>query len=557
MAAPAVAPDVRLAAVPSAQTSPVEGSHLRAVLVTLDAVTLATAWIVAGALLGPTQRTLLVTAAVVVALSGLGILLYRAFGLYRARVCSLRSVEHTRLVRACLVLALVGLAGVGLSNTFITNKEVVLGAALSLVLGMLVRACFRNWVGTRRRDGEYLRPVLLVGCGDESVEIGELLESHPELGYCPLGVVSDPALAARYGQRWCGTLNEVGPALQKTGATGAIVCTTTLDPLALNRVVQELLDAHVHVQLSSGLRGIDVQRLRPLPLAREPFFYVEPVLLSRWQLVLKRAMDLCLSGVMLLLTAPLMALAAVAIKLEDHGPIFFRQTRIGRNGEHFVFYKLRTMRVGAEEEVANLSELNMRDGPLLKIPHDPRVSRLGRMLRALSIDELPQLWNVLNGTMSLVGPRPALPSEVAKFDEELRAREAVPPGITGLWQVEGRDNPAFSAYRRYDLFYIQNWSVGLDVMILCTTVESLIARLLRSLFGRGDDIHLASPRTNATDADPAEPQPKQRVLERQAHHRRGTQPSRRRATPAARPADSSTVRVSSGSTTAPGPSASS
>jgi exopolysaccharide biosynthesis polyprenyl glycosylphosphotransferase len=545
----AAAADARPAVIPDTQTSPVDRSHLRALLFTLDAVTLATAWIVAGALLGPTQQTLLVTAAVVVALSGLGIVLYRTFGLYRTRVCSLRSVESTRLARACLLLAVVGLAGVGLSDTFITNKEVVLGAALSLVLGMLVRACFRNWVGTRRRDGEYLRPVLLVGCGDESVEIGELLESQPELGYRPLGVVSDPVVARRYGQRWCGTLDEVGPALRATGATGAIVCTTTLDPLALNRVVQELLDAHVHVQLSSGLRGIDVHRLRPLPLAREPFFYVEPVLLSRWQLVLKRAMDLSVSGVILLLTAPLVALAAVAIKLEDRGPIFFRQTRIGRNGERFVFYKLRTMRVGAEAEVGNLSALNVRDGPLLKIPRDPRVSRLGRVLRELSIDELPQLWNVLNGTMSLVGPRPALPLEVEQFDEDLRAREAVPPGITGLWQIEGRDNPAFSAYRRYDLFYIQNWSVGLDVVILWTTMECLVARVVRSLVGRGDGIQLGHPRSTGTDPARADAPENDRVPERPAHHPRGTQPRRLRTRPRGRLPEPSTVRVSSTPTT--------
>jgi lipopolysaccharide/colanic/teichoic acid biosynthesis glycosyltransferase len=218
---------------------------------------------------------------------------------------------------------------------------------------------------------------------------------------------------------------------------------------------------------------------RLLPLAHEPFFYVEPVSLARWQLVVKRLLDLVVAGVALVAAAPVIGVAALLIKLEDGGPVFFRQVRVGRGGELFALYKLRTMKVGAESELAGLRDRNVRDGPLLKIPDDPRVRRLGRLLRAASIDELPQLWNVLNGTMSLVGPRPALPDEVAQFDDELRAREAVRPGITGLWQVEARDNPSFLAYRRFDLFYIQNWSVALDLKILASTAGALVNHVLR------------------------------------------------------------------------------
>ena len=151
------------------------------------------------------------------------------------------------------------------------------------------------------------------------------------------------------------------------------------------------------------------------------------------------------------------------------------------------------MRVGSEHATALMKELNVREGPLTKLPNDPRVTRLGRILRATSIDELPQLWNVLNGTMSLVGPRPALPDEVARFDVELRARESVPPGLTGLWQVEGRDNPSFAAYRRFDLFYLQNWSVGLDIMILLSTVEAIVLRVFRGLRHLDQEIQLAPP----------------------------------------------------------------
>ena len=496
MSLQAAAPPIpSLLSIDDAGDAAVQGSpFLRGLLVGLDAVTLAVAWSISELLVGPNHRSALIAVALVVALTGVGLFLYGALGLYRARVCSLRSIEHTRLARACLLLAIVGLAAVALLHSRVTNREVVVGAALALAFSALTRAGYRNWLAGRRRDGEYLRPVVLVGCGEGSVEINSLIECHPELGYRPVGVVGDAETAERYGQRWCGDLDEVVPALAAAGATGAIVCTSALDPPTLNRAVQDLLSTGSHVQLSTGLRGVNIQRLRPLPLAHEPFFYVEPVSLARWQLVLKRVLDLAIAGVALVAAAPVIAVAALAIKLEDGGPVFFRQVRVGRDGQRFVLYKLRTMKVSAESELAELRDRNVRDGPLLKIPDDPRVRRLGRLLRAASIDELPQLWNVLNGTMSLVGPRPALPDEVAQFDDELRAREAVRPGITGLWQVEARDNPSFLAYRRFDLFYIQNWSVGLDLMILCSTVEALIARVLRMARHTTEDIQLGKGR---------------------------------------------------------------
>ena len=209
--------------------------------------------------------------------------------------------------------------------------------------------------------------------------------------------------------------------------------------------------------------------------------------------------------------------------------MLFKQSRVGRDGVPFVLYKLRTMRKGAEWEMEQLSDLNVRDGPLTKIAQDPRVTVFGRVLRATSIDELPQLWNVLNGTMSLVGPRPALPDEVAHFDAELRAREAVLPGITGLWQVEGRDNPSFAAYRRFDLFYLQNWSVTLDVMILLGTVESVIIRVFRGLWHLEQDIPLAPP--EVLDSGP-----------RQAVQRRTTTQSRTLRRPRSREQQSADVR---------------
>jgi lipopolysaccharide/colanic/teichoic acid biosynthesis glycosyltransferase len=195
--------------------------------------------------------------------------------------------------------------------------------------------------------------------------------------------------------------------------------------------------------------------------------------------------------VLLLLSAPVLAITAAIIKLQDGGPVLFRQERVGKDDERFTVFKLRTMVQNAEDLLIDLRDQNERDeGPLFKLASDPRVTRIGRLLRATSIDELPQLVNVLRGEMSMVGPRPALPSEVEHFDERLRLRHRVLPGLTGLWQVEARDDPGFAAYRRLDLFYVENWSVALDLAIIAGTAQSVVARTVRALRPGGGEVRV-------------------------------------------------------------------
>jgi lipopolysaccharide/colanic/teichoic acid biosynthesis glycosyltransferase len=238
-----------------------------------------------------------------------------------------------------------------------------------------------------------------------------------------------------------------------------------------------LADGHVH--LATGVSGIDARRLRSLPLSYEPLLYVEASSLSRLQVIVKRSFDIVVSAVLLVLSMPLFLLIAVLIRAHDHGPVTFRQRRVGLSGATFDVLKFRTMEVNAEAKLANLQTANERNGPLFKMDRDPRVTKIGRFLRETSLDELPQLVNVLRGEMSLVGPRPALPSEVANFDVDLRQRESVLPGITGLWQVEARDNPSFMAYRRLDLFYVENWSITLDLIIILRTFEQLLLKAVQ------------------------------------------------------------------------------
>jgi lipopolysaccharide/colanic/teichoic acid biosynthesis glycosyltransferase len=185
----------------------------------------------------------------------------------------------------------------------------------------------------------------------------------------------------------------------------------------------------------------------------------------------KRALDIILSSFLLISLSPLMLVVLVLVWVSDwHDPFFF-QRRVGLHGSLFSMIKIRSMVPDAEAHLAELMELNERHGPLFKIENDPRVTPIGRLIRRLNIDELPQLINVLAGQMSLVGPRPAVPSEVVQFSPDLRRREQVLPGITGLWQVHGHHDPSFELYEELDLFYVDNWSLKLDLQILFDTVK--------------------------------------------------------------------------------------
>ena len=176
----------------------------------------------------------------------------------------------------------------------------------------------------------------------------------------------------------------------------------------------------------------------------------------------------------LVLMAPVVAVAAIAIRLDSRGPILFRQTRVGQHASRFQVLKLRSMTTDAEDRLAELRELNEVDGPLFKMAADPRVTRVGKLIRKTSIDEIPQLWNVLRGDMSLVGPRPALPDESEEWDALLTQRLRVKPGITGMWQVNGRSSSSFDDYTRLDLYYVDNWSITTDLAILAKTIPAVV-----------------------------------------------------------------------------------
>jgi exopolysaccharide biosynthesis polyprenyl glycosylphosphotransferase len=463
---------------------PQAASRLRGLLVGVDAVAASFAWVIGAivpAILGATGQEL--GQLFVVMAVGVAVALFTiaSQGLYRSRVCAVRAVETARLGRAAAVSAAAGLLVASLLDFSFGFGEAVFTVVVAWFLLSACRGLYTAWLSRARSQGRFCRPVVVVGTGDEGYELFRLVDNHPELGLRVVGVVGRRHSLAKWDGNvsWLGDISDASEAIETAGANGVIVAVSDLGAEDLNRVTRELLKQRIHVQLSSGLRGIDQRRLRSLPLAHEPLFYLEPASLSRWQLRTKRAMDVVLAGITVVIASPVLAAAAIAVKLGDGGPVLFRQTRVGQDGSTFRLFKLRTMVVDAEERLVDLTFANERqDGPLFKLTQDPRRTKVGRILELTSLDELPQLFNVLRGDMSLVGPRPALPHEVAQFDEELRARHEVLPGITGLWQVEGRENPAFDVYRRLDLFYVENWSVGFDLAILMATLQSVLLRFV-------------------------------------------------------------------------------
>ncbi len=460
--------------------------HLRKLLIAGDAAALAVA--ITSVLLLAHFRAVrgfggIVVSAVVFVLAGLWMM--RSAELWLARVSAIRVVEITRITRALFqtLLAMVVFDRVVHLGLYI--RQLTIATAVAWVLVVAWRSAYRTWLTIARSHDRHCRQMVVVGIDSETRRLIDLFNTHPELGVRLAGVVGSRQSAAEFGcaSMWLGDLDAAEHIINAARVRGVVVSTTAVPGRRLNQLIRNLQRDGVHVHVATGIAGIDARRMRSTQLSHEPLLYIEAPTLGKAQRIGKRTFDIFSAGLGIVLASPILVAVALAIKLGDRGPVFFRQVRVGRDGEHFAVLKFRTMVVGADAQVAALQAGNERNGPLFKMQNDPRVTRVGRFLRETSLDELPQLFNVLRGQMSLVGPRPALPSEVANFPLELRNRESVTPGITGLWQVEARDNPSFDAYSRLDLFYVENWSITLDLLIILGTVEQLVVKLFRTVAG--------------------------------------------------------------------------
>lgn len=390
--------------------------------------------------------------------------------LYVARAIERPSEEFRRLVFAGVVgtATMVGVAFAfsyaELSRLWVAGIFVVVTIALAFER-RAARVIFRRL----RASGRINRRVAIIGSDAHAVALLQTVQRNPSLGYEVVGFIDDSSIGSRDTRNRLGDLCDTVTLLREHRCVGAMVSLSSVDADNVNRLTRILTDQGFHIALSTSLRDIDVTRMRPQNLDGQTLIYVEPTIRTGWRTSAKRVFDLVLSTVGLVVAAPIIGLAGVLIRLESRGPVFFRQERVGREGSAFQMVKLRTMFVDAEERKADLITQNEADGPLFKMEWDPRITRVGRILRKLSIDELPQFWNVLRGDMSVVGPRPALPAEVVQWDPELHDRLRVLPGITGMWQVSGRSDTSFDEYKRLDLYYVDNWSLLHDLRIVMRT----------------------------------------------------------------------------------------
>jgi exopolysaccharide biosynthesis polyprenyl glycosylphosphotransferase len=396
------------------------------------------------------------------------------------RIIGVGHDEYRRIVTASLstgaVVALVSY----LLRVDVARGYVAIAFPLGLVLLCLGRKAWRGRLARVRARGSLLTDVLLVGELDDLAYVGTKIAATPAAGYRVRGVVtdcrtvgSDVALGLDEVPV-LGGLDDIVDVARRTGVTVVVLAGHVSGGHdRLRRTGWELEELGVELVVSSPLVDVAETRVHHRPVDGLPLMHVATPDYTRPRLA-KRALDVVGAALGLLVLAPVLGAIALAIRLDDRGPVFFRQTRVGRGGVDFRICKFRTMCMDAEARVTELEQLNVGAGPLFKIKDDPRITRVGAFLRKTSLDELPQLWNVLVGSMSLVGPRPALPREVALYADFADRRLLVTPGITGLWQVSGRSDLDWADGVRLDLHYVENWSFVHDLVILGRTIPSVL-----------------------------------------------------------------------------------
>ena len=447
-----------------------------------------------------TKRSLVM--AIVAIVTTLGVMERR--GLYAGRPTLPRTDEISRVFTSVLAGASAVAVAAAFLDWHIGAWELVLGWAIVFAARMfargLVRALAAEIPGTSNPE-----TVVIVGTGHEARELADLIADHPESSLTLAGVIGNLAVAERSGlvDRWIGPTERLVDLMRQHDATGAIVTATGFRGTQFRSINKELFQSGYDVHLTTGVSRMGEGRFAVRSLCHEPLVVMERAPMMHGHYWMKRVIDIVGGTIALLLASPVMFITALLIWLQDRGPVLYTAPRAGRRGQFFPMYKFRSMVANADQLKQDIREDNERTGPLFKISNDPRITRVGQFIRETSIDELPQLINVLRGDMSLVGPRPALPEEEAAFDEELRDRFEVRPGITGLWQVEARSNSAFNAYRRLDLHYVENWNLALDLRILLATGEQVVttlALLPLRLIRRGTQTDgIASPSAATSD----------------------------------------------------------
>ncbi len=399
---------------------------------------------------------------------------------YEARFLGLGSEEFKRVCNAAIRIVAVIATFSYATHSAVGRRYVLIALPLATGLALVGRYSARRVLNQLRRTGRCVHRVVVAG---DRVGVADLVRVTREADYAGMHVVGVCLAApedspAQLGDDLpvLGDLTQIAAAVRRVQATTVAVtsCPEMTAP-ALRRLSWELEGTDVDVIVAPALTDIAGPRIHVRPVAGLPLLHIEQPQLSGGRRLLKNCFDRAMGLSALLLVLPMLLLLAAAVRLTSAGPALFRQTRIGRAGKPFTIYKFRSMYVDSEGKLQVLMAHNERsEGLLFKIRKDPRITRVGVFLRRYSLDELPQLLNVVKGDMSLVGPRPPLPVEVEQYENDVRRRLLVKPGLTGLWQVSGRSDLTWDESVRLDLHYVENWSLALDFMILWRTLFAVL-----------------------------------------------------------------------------------
>lgn len=363
----------------------------------------------------------------------------------------------------------------------VSRLYVLVAFPLGLLLLWVSRWAWRKWLVRQRRQGRFLYRTLVIGSEQSAAHLVDELQPRRYAGYEVVGVclplhTGGAAPTAIGPVPVLGGLDDVIDAVRRTEAhTVAVAGSDELSSAAVKRLSWQLEQVEVQLVVAPVLTDIVGPRMHTRPVAGLPLIHIEAPSYTSGRRVIKRSFDIAFSALALALLAPVLLAITIGVKATSPGPVLFRQQRIGLHGTPFTMLKFRTMVVGAESMLPGLqAQADAGNSVLFKMKDDPRTTRLGRFLRRYSLDELPQFINSLVGSMSVVGPRPPLPNEVARYEEHVNRRFLAKPGITGLWQVSGRSELSWEDSVRLDLFYVENWSLTGDLVIIYRTVVAMI-----------------------------------------------------------------------------------
>lgn len=399
-------------------------------------------------------------------------------GSYELRAVTTGTGELRRVLRAALNLAGSAAIIAYFSHLLVGRTFIAIVIPAGVALQLLARFAIRKGVYARRKRGEWTSTILAVGTSESVRHLAETTSRNPFAGLAVVGACVEDAEANAEiapGVPVLGDVQSAGELAERLDADIVAVAGSGLGPRRIRELGWELEGTGREMVMAPGLTEVAGPRVHVSPVEGLPLMWVDQPHFTGAARIAKRAMDIAGAGLMLALGAPFLLLIGLSVRLTSAGPAVYRSTRAGLNGKLIDVYKFRSMYAGAEGCKADLLESNeFTGGVLFKMRADPRVTPVGRLLRKFSLDELPQLLNVLGGSMSLVGPRPPLPDEVERYHSDVHRRMLVKPGMTGLWQVSGRSDLSWDEAVRLDLYYVENWSLGFDIALIGRTVWAVL-----------------------------------------------------------------------------------